>query len=120
MSDSPANAGYVAGEIHAFLEELRQLGRCVWGPGSWADDQQKLVWSAMVVAGRKGVRVAPCFGEDGRFLGREVPALLVYQDETAETLDDVYPHQEQDGSFVTIRDYLDANLEAARPGPERA
>lgn len=60
-------------------------------------------------------RVRRLFGTNkypGQDFGAAVPALVVLEDGRPV---DVYPHEEQDGTIVTIRDYLDT-LSAAAPG----
>lgn len=52
-------------------------------------------------------RVRRIFGTNkypGQYFGGAVPALVVLEDGRPV---DVYPHEEQDGTIVTIRDYLD-------------
>ena len=63
-------------------------------------------------------RVRRVFGTNkypGQYFGAEVPALVVMDDGRPV---DVYPHEEQDGTIVTIRDYLDSLGGSARGGGE--
>jgi len=63
-----------------------------------------------VVRGYRGYRIRRVFGsarDSGRYFGREVPALLVYDD--AGNLVDVYPHEER-GRVITIEEFLDRLL----------
>lgn len=56
---------------------------------------------------RQRYRVRLVFGTHkyaGGFFGKGVPALIVYEDGSPQ---DVYPHEEQDGTIVTINDYLE-------------
>ena len=55
----------------------------------------------------KRYRVRRVFGTNkysGQYFGGAVPALVVLENGRPV---DVYPHEEQDGTIVTIRDYLD-------------
>ena len=56
---------------------------------------------------RRRYRVRRVFGTNkypGSLFGAAVPALVVFEDGRPV---DVYPHEEQDGTIVTIEDYLD-------------
>ena len=63
-------------------------------------------------------RVRRVFGTNkypGQYFGAEVPALVVLDGGRPV---DVYPHEEQDGTIVTIRDYLDSLGGASPTGGE--
>jgi len=58
-----------------------------------------------VVRGYKAYRIRKVFGsarDSGKYFGREVPALLVYENDE---LIDVYPHEER-GKLITIEEFL--------------
>ena len=64
---------------------------------------------------RRRYRVRRVFGTNkypGSFFGAAVPALVVFEDGRPV---DVYPHEQQDGTIVTIEDYLD-RIEGAAGG----
>ncbi len=66
---------------------------------------------------RKRYRVKRIFGTNkypGCRFGKGVPALIVLEDGRAQ---DVYPHEEEGGKIVTIKDYVDG-LERARRNTE--
>ena len=67
---------------------------------------------AIVPSVHKKYRVRSVFGTRkyaGTRFGRGVPALLVVEDGRPV---DVYPHEEQDGTVVTITDYLERRFAA--------
>jgi hypothetical protein len=96
-----AGAAYLtvdAGEMTREQAEQRYLDRAV--PPSMARRYQvKLVFGTNKYA--------------GGFFGKGVPALVVLEDGRPT---DVYPHREQDGTIVTINDYLDRQQHAGEPG----
>jgi len=65
--------------------------------------------SVAIAKGYLAYRVRKIFGsarESGKYFGRQVPALLVYEDNK---IVDVYPHEER-GRLITIEEFLRTKL----------
>lgn len=75
--------------------------------------EQRYIERAVPPSMAKRYQVRLVFGTHkyaGGFFGKGVPALVVLEDGRPA---DVYPHREQDGTIVTINDYLDRQQRAA-------
>ena len=115
--DDPANAG---------LEELPRLTRRIAeATGTYSvvdtselteqDREEAYLSRAVRPSVSRRYRVRRVFGTNkypGQDFGGAVPALVVLEGGRPV---DIYPHEEQDGTIVTIRDYLDS-LGSAAPG----
>ncbi len=69
---------------------------------------QKVYADAVVPSVSKRLGIRRVFGSrrrSGQFFGKEVPALLVYE-EGKEYPDDVYPHDDWQSKLTTIEEYL--------------
>lgn len=78
--------------------------------------EQRYLDRAVPPSMAKRYQVKLVFGTNkyaGGFFGKGVPALVVLEDGRPA---DVYPHREQDGTIVTINDYLDRRQQAAETG----
>ena len=117
--DVPENAGFDRARIVSLLQELEQRSHTfelVDGDALPEEERVRSYFEGASVAVRdKTIRVSPVFGSarkgGGPHFGRGVPALLVYQ--FGEPIG-VYPHERQDGSHATIREYLE-ELRADEP-----
>ena len=115
----PENGGFDRERIVSLLQELEERGHTfelVDGDVLPEEERVRSYFEGASVAVRdKTIRVSPVFGSarkgGGPHFGRGVPALLVYQ--FGEPIG-VYPHERQDGSHATIREYLE-ELKAEEP-----
>ncbi len=111
ISDSPVNAGIGENGIERTVRRVSEAGaeyRVVDASeltrAEAEDAYQRLAVPPSV---RRRYRVRGVFGTNkysGGFFGKGVPALVVLENGRPK---DIYPHQEQDGTIVTINDYLD-------------
>lgn len=118
--DDPANAG-----LDGLPRLQRRLGEAaatykVVGAGELTQQDREEAYLSRAVrpSVSKRYRVRRVFGTNkypGQYFGSAVPALVVLDDGRPV---DVYPHEEQDGTIVTIADYLDSLGGAALGGGE--
>ena len=121
--DDPANAGYDDAEARSLLQGAPTSGHSfevIDSDELSDDDRERRYFEAGVRAAALRIRLSSHFGsriESGlsRF-GREVPALLVY-DNNGGTLVDVFPHSRAGGLLITIADFLTDT--ASRPHTPR-
>ena len=95
------------GEVTRRLREAGVEYRVVDG-GQLSHEEREAAYHNLAVrpSVRRRYRVRRVFGTNkypGSFFGSGVPALVVIEDGRPV---DVYPHEEQDGTIVTIDDYL--------------
>jgi hypothetical protein len=109
--EDPANAGLRGNDLSRVTRRLEEAGvayRVVDPAELTAQDREEAYHSRAVRPSvRRRYRVRRVFGTNkypGAYFGAGVPALVVLEDGRPV---DVYPHEEQDGTIVTIRDYLD-------------
>ena len=109
LEGEPANAGLSAGDLPRLERQLREVGaeyRVVDGL-TQQEREEAYVTRAVRPSVSKRYRVRRVFGTNkysGQYFGGAVPALVVLENGRPV---DVYPHEEQDGTIVTIRDYLE-------------
>ena len=109
QEEEPANAGLAAADLPRLERQLREVGvayRVVEGL-TQQEREEAYVSRAVRPSVSKRYRVRRVFGTNkysGQYFGGAVPALVVLENGRPV---DVYPHEEQDGTIVTIRDYLD-------------
>ncbi len=107
--EEPANAGLSAADLPRLERQVRETGvayRVVEGL-TQQEREEAYVSRAVRPSVSKRYRVRRVFGTNkysGQYFGGAVPALVVLENGRPV---DVYPHEEQDGTIVTIRDYLD-------------
>ena len=105
----PVNGGLSADDLPRLERQLREVGaeyRVVDGL-TQQEREEAYVSRAVRPSVSKRYRVRRVFGTNkysGQDFGGAVPALVVLEDGRPV---DVYPHEEQDGTIVTIRDYLE-------------
>ena len=105
----PANAGISARDLPRLERQIREAGvayRVVEGL-TQQEREEAYVSRAVRPSVSRRYRVRRVFGTNkysGQYFGGAVPALVVLEDGRPV---DVYPHEEQDGTIVTIRDYLE-------------
>ena len=105
----PVNAGLSANDLPRLERQIREVGveyRVVDGL-TQQEREEAYVTRAVRPSVSKRYRVRRVFGTNkysGQYFGGAVPALVVLENGRPV---DVYPHEEQDGTIVTIRDYLD-------------
>ena len=105
----PVNGGLSADDLPRLERQLREVGaeyRVVDGL-TQQEREEAYVSRAVRPSVSKRYRVRRVFGTNkysGQDFGGAVPALVVLEDGRPI---DVYPHEEQDGTIVTIRDYLE-------------
>jgi hypothetical protein len=101
----------VAGDIARILTVLKSLQERgldveLTDTSEWTGSMLYEVYSEVArLAAVKRIRVRKVFGtarDSGKYFGREVPALLVYEEDN---LVDVYPKIDR-GKLITIEDYL--------------
>lgn len=96
------------GEIRAMLEEIAARGiRLEMVETSTLSDEAltKAYAEAVMPAVWRKYRVRQVFGSKrhpGRFFGREVPALVIYENDQPV---DIYPHEEN-GQVITVKEFL--------------
>ena len=109
--ESPENEGMHDG-IERTIRRIKEAGveyRLVNAAGL-SREQREDAYGRLAVppSVRKRYRVRRLFGShkhSGGNFGRGVPALVVLEQGRPQ---DVYPHEEQDGTIVTVSDYLDS------------
>ena len=105
----PVNGGLSADDLPRLERQLREVGaeyRVVDGL-TQQEREEAYVSRAVRPSVSKRYRVRRVFGTNkysGQDFGGAVPALVVLENGRPV---DVYPHEEQDGTIVTIRDYLE-------------
>ena len=105
----PVNGGLSADDLPRLEQQLREVGaeyRVVDGL-TQQEREEAYVSRAVRPSVSKRYRVRRVFGTNkysGQDFGGAVPALVVLENGRPV---DVYPHEEQDGTIVTIRDYLE-------------
>lgn len=110
--DLPANTGFDPKEILKLLGILKRKGVEYEAIDSSALPQEEVLeayLNAIVPSVYKKYRIRRIFGSrrhSGWLFGKGVPGLLVYEEEKNYPTD-VFPHEEQSGKIVTIRDYLE-------------
>jgi hypothetical protein len=106
---TPQNKDFDRQHIVQRLSELQASGRLTYqeidGDDLLDGERGKLYGDAAWAARDANVQVKPCFGRGGDYLGKEVPVLLGYMYDEEPLI--VYPHQLPDGSWKTIREYVD-------------
>lgn len=109
--DAPENR-----ELSRATRRIREAGATyrVIDAGKMTREQaeQTYIERAVPPSVTRRYRVRRVFGTNkyaGGFFGKGVPALVVLEDGRPA---DVYPHEEQDGTIVTINDYLDRQQRA--------
>lgn len=111
LLDTPANQGFQLEEIRALLKQLEAQGVQLElvDTGNLSDEARMQAYlEAAMPAIRRKYRVQRVFGSkrfSGRYFGKEVPALVVYEEEDRPPLD-IYPHNKE-GRVVTIREFLE-------------
>jgi hypothetical protein len=109
----------VAGDLARILAALRSLQERgfdveLTDTSEWTDSMLYEVYSEVArLAAAKMIKVRKVFGsarDSGKYFGREVPALLVYE---GGTLVDVYPKIEK-GKLITIEEYLNSLCQGER------
>ena len=105
----PVNGGLSADDLPRLERQLREVGAeyRVVGGLTQQEREEAYVSRAVRPSVSKRYRVRRVFGTNkysGQYFGGAVPALVVLEDGRPV---DVYPHEEQDGTIVTIRDYLE-------------
>ena len=115
--DDPANAGLedLRRVTHRLAEAAATYSVVDTGELTPQDREEAYRSRAVRPSVSRRYRVRRLFGTNkypGQDFGGAVPALVVLEDGLPV---DIYPHEEQDGTIVTIRDYLDT-LGAAAPG----
>jgi hypothetical protein len=111
---TPQNKDFNRENVVRRLEELHAQGHTyeeIDGEGLTADERATLygeAYAAVVHAGNR-YRIRQVFGSarhgGGDHLGTGIPALIVFRNEEPA---DVYPHELPDGTYRTIRDYIDS------------
>lgn len=113
FSNDPANAGL--DEVPSLLEHAEAFSFQVEqiDTANWSDQQRSELYSMTMKAilarpPRERYAIREVFGSRrrgmGPYFGREVPALLVLEEECKQILE-VYPHRRK-GQIVTVRDGL--------------
>lgn len=120
---APANRGFDLATVRSLLGQLELGGvRVEWVETTTLSDEELMrnyLHAIAAPAASKKHRFRQVFGSKrypGRLFGKEVPALVVYED-GANYPSDVYPHDES-GRLVTIRDFLERETENKPAGGE--
>ncbi len=108
--DDPANAGLegLPQVTHRLAEAAAAYSVVDTGELTAQDREDAYLSRAVRPSVSRRYRVRRVFGTNkypGQHFGGAVPALVVLEDGRPV---DIYPHEEQDGTIVTIRDYLDS------------
>lgn len=108
---NPANAGLRPGDLSRLTQRIQEAGgvyRVVDTAGLSRQDREEAYHNRAVRPSvSRRYRVRRVFGthkRPGQHFGAAVPALVVLDGGRPV---DVYPHEEQDGTIVTISDYLE-------------
>lgn len=111
VRDSPENDGLHGAELSRTVRRIREVAadyRVIDVSEQTRDEQEDAYLRLAVPPSMfRRYRVRRTFGTHGAagaFFGKGVPALIVTEHGRPR---DVYPHEEQDGTIVTIKDYLD-------------
>jgi hypothetical protein len=114
FGEGSANEGFDRDAMSGLLDDLQRRGHdyeVIDVDSLSEDDRQKRYYAAVAAAGSR-YKISSEFGSrdhgGGRYFGREVPALLVYENRGDATPVDVFPHKTKDGRHVTIADKLRA------------
>jgi hypothetical protein len=123
IRDTPENRRLRNGGLRRIIEAISALGiehKLIDVSGRRADELQTLyVELAVTPSVYRGYRIRRIFGTNkyaGCFFGRGVPALIVRGRGRPQ---DVFPHEKQDGSIVTINDFVES-LKPVSRGAELA
>jgi hypothetical protein len=114
--DARASKDFQLEEIRAMLEQLATRGvrfEIVETSSLSEGALMEAYLEAVMPAVLRKYRVRQVFGSQrhpGRLFGKEVPALVVYENHVPT---DVYPHEEG-GRIVTIREFLESMLQTER------
>ncbi len=119
MRDAPENEG-----VERAVRQIREaaIEYRVVDAGAMTREEAQSAYERLAVppSVRRRYRVRRVFGTNkytGGFFGKGVPALVVLENGRPQ---DVYPHEEQDGTIVTIKDYLDRLTRGEAGGRELA
>jgi len=109
----PSNKRF--GEVVKLLEQLKKrgIGSEIIDTDSLSEDEINIAYQGAVVPSvNKKFGIRRVFGSrrrSGCLFGREVPALLVYE-EGEQYPYDVYPHEVGQGRIITIYEYLQGEM----------
>jgi hypothetical protein len=115
LLDTPDNAGFDLDKALSLLEKLVRQGKLVYEVIDTSRLSSREVYEAYtqatipaVVKGRVGYNIKHVYGsrrKSGVYFGREIPALLVYEE--GENPSDVYPHRLGEAE-ITIKEFLES------------